>query len=133
RRHRRDGLAISPAVVFLIHQISVPDDDQAAVLAGARGVLEGVVELHEVHAADLRDLGRVPQSPPSTGAVRRREVFVGGNERGRRKQDGCENTTQSWSPVFLKLSRAKVYLASRISTGVGSVELANRSRRVPAE
>ena len=50
RGHRRQRFAIALAVIFLVDQIAVARHQQPAVLAAAGGIVEGPVELLQIHA-----------------------------------------------------------------------------------
>ena len=51
--------AIPFAEIFFVDQVTVAHDEQAAVLAAAGRVVEGIVELGEIHARRFADLGGV--------------------------------------------------------------------------
>ena len=66
-------LAIALAVILLVDQVAVARHQQPAVLAAARRIVEGPVELLKIHARRLADLA--PAS--SACAIRRRNRAAG--------------------------------------------------------
>ena len=72
RGHRRQGFPIALAVILLVDQVAVARHEQTAVLAAAGGIVEGPVELLQVHARGLADLRRRPSAcatrPSASGA-----------------------------------------------------------------
>ena len=67
---------IALAVILFEDQVAMPGHQKAAVLAASGGVVEGPIELLQIHARGLADLRGVFQRAPPTLGIGRRKVIL---------------------------------------------------------
>jgi len=72
------AVVLAAAEVFLINQIPIPHDKQPAMLAGLLNIVECLIELLNINARLLSNVGRIFQCPPAALCVGRWKVIVRG-------------------------------------------------------